>query len=227
MSSAEKAPSATVPASVPVSAPKLVPVSAPEFVPAFVPESVLPVSPSVLAPVSIRASVPNRFENRLMNGSAPVHARLQRHAAGQASHRLFQPLIKLGVAVVAGLIQIGDPAFLDETPCPAAFLLVFRIPYAKRHAAGAAYQRKTGNVRVAVADKNHLLEWDAQLVLGHLAVDLERFAARRLPAYAFLDMEQVARLVGEAHDTTRTFDGAIVAVVEFGRPDIGDRKSVV
>src|SRR3546814_11271251 len=76
-------------------------------------------------------------------------------------------------------------------------------------------------VRVAVADKNHLLEWDAQLVLGHLAVDLERFAARRLPDYAFLDMEQVARLVGEAHDTTRKFDGAIVAVVDFGSPDNG------
>src|SRR5690606_4928716 len=96
--------------------------------------------------------------------SAAINARIERDAAGQALHRLFQPLIELGLFVVAGLVQIGDPPFLDETPGAAALVAVARVPHAEGHAARAPYEREARDVGIAVAHEDHLLEGYAQLV---------------------------------------------------------------
>src|SRR5690606_17910932 len=72
--------------------------------------------------------------------SATVGPILERDAAGQAFHGLFQPLIQLRLVVVARLVQVGNTAFLDEPPCPAALVAVAGIPDAECDSAGTADQ---------------------------------------------------------------------------------------
>src|SRR5690606_38227784 len=101
--------------------------------------------------------------------SATVHPRLQGDAPGQAGDGFLEPLIELGVLVVAGLVQVGDAPFLDEAPGAAALVAVLWIPYPEGEAAGAPDQGKTRDVGIAVAHEDHLVERHAQAVFRDLA----------------------------------------------------------
>src|SRR5690606_5884314 len=58
--------------------------------------------------------------------STTIDPVIQGNATGQAFHRLFEPLVKLRLLIVAGLVQVGHPPFLDESPGTAAWLALHR-----------------------------------------------------------------------------------------------------
>src|SRR5690606_35161970 len=159
---------------------------------------------------------------RLPASSTTVHPGLQDDAVGHAGERDFEQLVELGVRVISGLVQVRDPPLLDKAPGAAAPVAMLGIPDPEGDAAGALDQRKARDVRIAVADEDHLVERHAQPVFRHLAVDVEGFAARWRADDAFLDVEQVARLVGKADHPAGKRDGALLVIGEFRRPDVGE-----
>src|SRR5690606_33689811 len=132
--------------------------------------------------------------NLSAEGSTTIDPRLQGDAPGQAGDGLLQPLVELGVLVVARLVQVRYPAVLDEAPRAAALVPVPGVPDPEGEAAGPPYDGKAGNVGIAVAYEDHLVEGHAQPIPGHLAVDLERLARVCRADDALLHMEEVAGL---------------------------------
>src|SRR3546814_4547775 len=108
----------------------------------------------------------------------PINTVVQGNAARQALDGLLQPLVELRLLVIARLVQVGYPPFLDKPPGPAALVPMPGIPDAECHAARTPYQRKTGNVGIAIAHEYHLLERHTQFFLRYFFIDFKRLVAR-------------------------------------------------